>query len=145
VPAFRRRENVAFRVVCVNRVPDHATIARFRARNQEAPGGLFGQVLGLCAEARLVRAGVIAVDGSKFRAGPPTRRSAAGRTADATGQDLREWPAGVSRSREGVAQSRCEARTAAVPRNRSSEALRPEHAARPARSTPSDCSATPCC
>jgi transposase len=64
----RCREDVAFRVVTANQVPDHATIARFRIRHQEALASLFGQVLGLCAEAGLVRAGVIAVDGSKFRA-----------------------------------------------------------------------------
>src|SRR5215216_6512656 len=64
----RCREDVAFRVVCANQVPDHATIARFRVRHQQALAELFGQVLGLCAEAGLVRAGVIAVDGSKFRA-----------------------------------------------------------------------------
>jgi hypothetical protein len=59
---------VAFRVVCAKRVHDHATIARFRVRHQEALAELFGQVLGLCADAGLVRAGVIAVDGSKFGA-----------------------------------------------------------------------------
>jgi transposase len=64
----RCREDVAFRVICANQVPDHATVARFRVRHQEALAGLFGQVLGLCAEAGLVRAGVIAVDGSKFAA-----------------------------------------------------------------------------
>jgi transposase len=64
----RCREDVAFRVVCANRVPDHATIARFRVRHREALAELFGHVLGLCVEAGLVRAGVIAVDGSKFRA-----------------------------------------------------------------------------
>jgi transposase len=64
----RCREDVAFRVVCANQVPDHATIARFRVRHQEALAGLFGQVLGLCAEAGLVQVGVIAVDGSKFQA-----------------------------------------------------------------------------
>ena len=64
----RCREDVAFRVICANQVPDHATIARFRVRHQQALAGLFGQVLGLCAEAGLVRAGLIAVDGSKFRA-----------------------------------------------------------------------------
>jgi transposase len=64
----RCREDVAFRVVCANRVPDHATVARFRVRHQEALEGLFGQVLGLCARAGLVRAGLIAVDGSKFAA-----------------------------------------------------------------------------
>jgi hypothetical protein len=36
-------------VICANQVPDHATIARFRVRHQEALGDLFGQVLGLCA------------------------------------------------------------------------------------------------
>src|ERR687897_1111442 len=64
----RCREDVAFRVICANQVPDHATIARFRVRHQEALADLFGQVLGLCAEAGLVRAGVLAVDGSKFAA-----------------------------------------------------------------------------
>jgi transposase len=64
----RCREDVAFRVVCANRVPDYATIARFRVRHQEALADLFGQVLGLCAEAGLVRTRVVAVDGSKFRA-----------------------------------------------------------------------------
>jgi transposase len=64
----RCREDVAFRVICANQVPDHATIARFRVRHQEALGDLFGQVLGLCAEAGLVDVGVIALDGSKFAA-----------------------------------------------------------------------------
>src|ERR671910_1380390 len=64
----RCREDVAFRVICANQVPDHATIARFRVRHQEALADLFGQVLGLCAEAGLVEVGVIAVDGSKFAA-----------------------------------------------------------------------------
>src|SRR5206468_12011269 len=64
----RCREDVAFRVICANQVPDHATIARFRVRHQEALADLFGQVLGLCVEAGLVRTGVLAVDGSKFAA-----------------------------------------------------------------------------
>jgi transposase len=64
----RCREDVAFRVICANQVPDHATIARFRVRHQEALAGLFSGVLGLCAEAGLVRTGVLAVDGSKFAA-----------------------------------------------------------------------------
>ena len=63
----RCREDVAFRVICANQVPDHATIARFRVRHQEALADLFGQVLGLCAEAGLVEVGVIAVDGTQAR------------------------------------------------------------------------------
>lgn len=64
----RCREDVAFRVICANQVPDHATIARFRVRHEQALGDLFGQVLGLCAQAGLVELGVVAVDGSKFAA-----------------------------------------------------------------------------
>jgi transposase len=64
----RCREDVAFRVICANQVPDHATIARFRARHQQALADLFGQVLGLCADAGLVEVGVLAVDGTKLEA-----------------------------------------------------------------------------
>ena len=62
------REDVAFRVITANQAPDHATIARFRARHEDAIGGLFGQVLALCARAGLVRLGVVAVDGTKIAA-----------------------------------------------------------------------------
>jgi transposase len=64
----RCREDIGFRVICANQVPDHATVARFRVRHQEALGDLFSQVLGLCAQAGLVDVGVIALDGSKFAA-----------------------------------------------------------------------------
>jgi transposase len=60
--------DVAFRVICANQTPDHATIARFRARHQDALGGLFGQVLGLCGRAGMVSLGVIALDGTKVHA-----------------------------------------------------------------------------
>jgi transposase len=58
----RCREDVAFRVITANQVPDHATVARFRVRHEQALGDLFGQVLGLCADAGLVSVGVIALD-----------------------------------------------------------------------------------
>jgi transposase len=61
-------EDLAFRVIAANRVPDHATIARFRARHEVAIGELFGQVLALCAQAGLVRLGLVAVDGTKIAA-----------------------------------------------------------------------------
>jgi transposase len=64
----RCREDVVFRVICANQAPDHATIARFRARHQQALADLFGQVLGLCADAGLVEVGVLAVDGTKLAA-----------------------------------------------------------------------------
>jgi hypothetical protein len=61
-------EDVAFRVIAANQAPDHATVARFRARHEIAIGELFGQVLALCAQAGLVRLGVVAVDGTKIAA-----------------------------------------------------------------------------
>src|SRR3954466_3615615 len=61
-------EDVATRVICANRVPDHTTIARFRQRHEAALAELFGEVLWLCAEAGLVRVDVIAVDGTKVHA-----------------------------------------------------------------------------
>ena len=64
----RCREDVAFRVICANQIPDHATIARFRVRHEGALAELFGQVLGLCAEAGIVEVAVLAVDGSKLEA-----------------------------------------------------------------------------
>lgn len=60
--------DVAFRVLAGNRVPDHATIARFVTRHREALEGLFAQVLRLCSQAGMVRLGVIAVDGTKIAA-----------------------------------------------------------------------------
>jgi transposase len=61
-------EDVATRVICANQAPDHTTIARFRQRHEAALAGLFGDVLGLCAEAGLVSVGVIAIDGTKVHA-----------------------------------------------------------------------------
>ena len=55
----------AFGVITANQAPDHATIARFRVRHERALSELFGQVLGLCADAGIVRVGVVAVDGTK--------------------------------------------------------------------------------
>lgn len=64
----RCQEDVAFRLVCANNAPDHATIARFRQRHEEALAGLFTDVLGLCAKAGLVRSGTLALDSTKLHA-----------------------------------------------------------------------------
>ncbi len=61
-------EDVAFRVIAANQRPDHATLARFRARHQDAIAELFAQVLGLCVNAGLVDAGLVAIDGTKMAA-----------------------------------------------------------------------------
>jgi transposase len=64
----RCREDVAVRVITANQTPDHATIARFRVRHEQAISDLFSGVLGLCAKAGLVKVGVVAVDGTKIAA-----------------------------------------------------------------------------
>jgi transposase len=61
-------EDVAYRVLAANQTPDHATLARFRRRHQDAIAALFGQVLGLCVKAGLVDAGLVAIDGTKVSA-----------------------------------------------------------------------------
>ncbi len=69
----RCREDVAFRVIAANQAPDHATIARFRARHEKALSELFAQILGLCAEAGLVSTAVVAIDGTKLAAAASER------------------------------------------------------------------------
>src|SRR5215213_5503701 len=58
-------EDVAYRVLAAQQRPDHATIARFVERHQDAIAGLFGEVLTLCARSGLAQVGVLAVDGTK--------------------------------------------------------------------------------
>jgi transposase len=61
-------EDVACRFVAANRAPDHVTINRFRSRHQDALSGLFAEVLALCAQAGMVRVGMVAVDSTKLAA-----------------------------------------------------------------------------
>jgi transposase len=62
------QEDVAFRVLAAQQRPDHATLARFLERHEDALAGLFGEVLALCAGSGLAKVGVIAVDGTKVHA-----------------------------------------------------------------------------
>src|SRR6201997_1081913 len=62
------RQDVAYRVVTGNVVPDHATVARFIRRHQQTLNELFGAVLRLCARAGVVDSGIVAVDGTKLTA-----------------------------------------------------------------------------
>jgi transposase len=61
-------EDVSYRVVTGNLVPDHSTIADFRCRHERALGEVFSGVLGLCARAGLASVGVVAIDGTKLSA-----------------------------------------------------------------------------
>jgi len=58
--------DAAYRVICGDVVPDHATIARFLVDHQNAITQIFVQVLRLCAAAGLVSVGTIAIDGTKL-------------------------------------------------------------------------------
>ena len=60
------RQDVAYRVIAGNVVPDHATIARFVVRHEWALAELFSEVLRLCDEAGLVKPGVVAIDGTRM-------------------------------------------------------------------------------
>lgn len=61
-------EDVAYRAIAAQQTLDHATIAWFRVRHEEALAGLFGEVLWLCRESGLVKVGLIAIDGTKVHA-----------------------------------------------------------------------------
>ena len=79
----RCREDVAFRVLAANQTPDHATICRFRELHGAALAGLFVEVLRLCAEAGLLRVGVVALDGTKLRANASREQNRASAEIDA--------------------------------------------------------------
>jgi transposase len=60
------RQDVAYRVITGNLVPDHATIARFVDRHKQALSELFTAVLKLCDQAGLVESGVVSIDGTRI-------------------------------------------------------------------------------
>jgi transposase len=62
----RCARDVGYRVIAGGLHPDHATIARFRARHEEALGGLFSQVLRLLAAEGMVSLGMLSLDGTKL-------------------------------------------------------------------------------
>ena len=71
----RCHEDIAHRVICANQAPDHATIARFRSRHEDALAELFSEVLGLCARSGLVSVGTIAFDGTRMAADAADRNN----------------------------------------------------------------------
>jgi transposase len=84
-------EDVAFRVICAQDGPDHATLARFRRQHfasGQAMGDLFAQVLAIAAKAGLGRLGLVAVDGTKMAA-------SASKGANRTEAKLRELAAQI--------------------------------------------------
>ena len=70
------RQDVAYRVITGNVVPDHATIARFVVRHEAALAALFSEVLRLCDRAGLVKAGLVAIDGTRLPGNASRERTA---------------------------------------------------------------------
>ena len=69
------RRDIGVRFVAANSHPDHDTIASFRRANFAAVSESFLQVLLLAKELKLVKVGVVSVDGSKFDANASKHRS----------------------------------------------------------------------
>ncbi len=67
--------DIGVRFVAANQHPDHDTIASFRRQNFEAVAESFLQVLLLAKELKLLKLGVVSVDGSKFEASASKHRS----------------------------------------------------------------------
>ena len=67
--------DIGVRFIAANLHPDHDTIARFRRENFAAVSESFLQVLLLAKELKLLRVGLVSVDGSKFKANASKHRS----------------------------------------------------------------------
>jgi Transposase DDE domain/Transposase domain (DUF772) len=61
-------EDLAFRMLTADQHPDHSRISGFRKTHLAALELLFLEVLKLCRKAGMVKLGLVALDGSKFRA-----------------------------------------------------------------------------
>ncbi|MBV8515272.1 MAG: IS1182 family transposase, partial [Acidobacteria bacterium] len=83
-------QDLAFRYLAANQQPDHDTIAAFRKEQMEELSRLFAQVLQLCREARLLRVGVLAVDGTKIQANASRAQSVTYAELQVSEQELRE-------------------------------------------------------
>jgi hypothetical protein len=78
-------DDVGARVICGGLHPDHATVARFVSRHQQAVKGLLVASLMACAAQGLVSVEVVAGDGTKVKA---NASMAAGATAEQLGIEI---------------------------------------------------------
>ena len=106
----RCREDIAFRVLSANQLPDHATICRFRQRHEQPLAGLFVEVLRLCAEAGLAPSGLVALDGTKLRANASRERN---RTAAQLEAEVERMLAEAEQADSGSGATRCRPNCAA--------------------------------
>lgn len=67
--------DVSVRFIAADQHPDHDTIARFRARNQEAIEAAFAQVLLMAREIGVLKVGTVSIDGTHLHASASKIRS----------------------------------------------------------------------
>jgi transposase len=60
-------EQLPYRWLTGNTVPDHCAISRFRSRHEKLMKTVFCEILSVCAEAGLVRVGDVYLDGTKIK------------------------------------------------------------------------------
>ncbi len=89
--AQRLHEDIAFRVLAANNIPDFLTISDFRKDHLEALADLFLEVLDLCQQAGLVKLGHVALDGTKVRGSASKHKAMSyGRMKEKEGQLVAE-------------------------------------------------------
>jgi len=86
----RLGEDVAFRVLAAGNEPDFRTLSDFRKLHLKALQGLFEQVLRIAVEAKLVKLGRVALDGSKVRANASKHKAMSYGRMEEKEQQLRE-------------------------------------------------------
>jgi transposase len=75
-------DDVGARVICGNRHPDHATVARFAGRHEAELKALLPASVAACARRGLVSVDVVAGDGTKVKASASMAANAAGAELD---------------------------------------------------------------
>ena len=88
----RCRTDAAYRVLVAGQIPDHTTIARFRAQHEAAIAEMFVQVLRVCLQAGMGRLGRVALDGTKAAAPASSR---ANKTVEAIDRELEKIAAQI--------------------------------------------------
>jgi len=83
-------DDVGARVICGNLHPDHATVARFIRRHQEAVCGLLPESVKACAREGLVSLEVVAGDGTKLKASASMAANVTGEQLEAQVAELEE-------------------------------------------------------
>ena len=83
-------EDVGFRLLSGNQQPDHWTLSEFRRRHLRALSNLFEQTVKLAQQAKLVKLGQVAIDGTKLKANASKHRAMSYRRMEKEAKRIRE-------------------------------------------------------